>query len=133
MKSIERSIDMKRRFLLSLILVCILSVPITSYCVGPSVSKNTAAWDPPSPAESDLAGYYLYWKSGTQSFDNARRVQIATNVPTPTYLLTQLNLPAGVYTIGVAAYDTAGNESAMSNEVQWDNSYPSPARNLRLP
>lgn len=74
------------------------------------------AWDPTtthtdgSPA-TDLAGYRLYyWQA---SIGTLQRVDVGN---TTTYTLTGL-VDGGTYSLAVAAYDTAGNESANSNTI----------------
>jgi hypothetical protein len=90
-------------------------------CLGPSISKHTAVWD--ANAEEDLAGYYLYWKTPGGAFSDANRVTVPV-ASNPSYDLMQLSLPSGNYIIAVSAFDNEGNESALSEEVTWDASYP---------
>ena len=67
------------------------------------------AWD--SNAESDVAGYKIYY--GTASGKYTHSVNVG-NVTQAT-----LNLPKKKYYISLTAYDTYGNESDYSNEVSW--------------
>lgn len=60
--------------------------------------------------ESDLAGYYLYY--GTQSGVYGTKIDVGNAV---TY---QFNAQAGTtYYLAITAYDTSGNESGYSSEV----------------
>ena len=78
------------------------------------------AWDAPtikndgSPlADSDLAGYRVYYGESTGNYTESRDVGNATN-----YTLTNL-VPGQIYYIAVTATDTADppKESDFSNEV----------------
>jgi hypothetical protein len=70
------------------------------------------AWDPNS--ETDLAGYKLYY--GTQS-----RAQVAypesVVIDDKTATAYDIDLSSGTYFFGLSAFDIAGNESGLSNEV----------------
>ena len=94
--------------------------------IGPKIEKSTAAWD--ANTESDLAGYYLYWRTPTGAFSDAARRGVGLS-PAPTFNLTILALAPGVYVIAVSAYDLDANESGMSNEVTWDAAYPGNPKN----
>jgi hypothetical protein len=61
---------------------------------------------------TNLSGYEIHY--GTESQDYTQTVQI-TNASATSY--TVQNLPADTYYIAVTAYDSAGNESALSPEV----------------
>ncbi|MBE7503962.1 MAG: fibronectin type III domain-containing protein [Verrucomicrobiales bacterium] len=69
------------------------------------------AWDPsPSP---EVTGYYLYWGTVSQSYDNRKDVGLATTA-------TVTNLVAGtLYYFAVTAYESVGLESDYSNEVSY--------------
>jgi len=119
------------KFMVKLVvLVLVVLLPVMACALGPKISKSTAAWD--ANSEPDLAGYYLYWRTTTGTFQDANRVQVVTS-PTPTFSLLTLNLPSGVYVIAVSAYDTELNESGLSNEVNWDAAYPNAPANARIP
>ena len=116
-----------RKLLVILAFLALLSAPFTSFCIGPTIKLHTAAWD--ANTESDLAGYYLYWRTPTGTFSDVNRVAVA-KATAPTFDLLTLNLPSGTYVIAVSAYDSSGNESALSNEVSWDAAYPSTPKNV---
>lgn len=84
-------------------------------------ASYTMAWGPNT--EADLAGYYVYY--GTSQRTNVD----PNNCPTDGYkcgykekirvgkVTTHVfQLPRGKYYFAVTAFDTAGNESAFSNE-----------------
>ncbi len=69
-------------------------------------------WNPNT--ESDLAGYKVYVGTRPGQYD----VSGSPYVLGKTAAYTVANLPAGqTYYFAVSAYDSAGNESALSNEV----------------
>ena len=111
-----------------LVLVCMVFLLMGSsvYCLGPKIDKHIAAWD--ANTESDLAGYYLYWRTPTGTFSDTGRVVI-TKSSNPQYELLLLNLSSGVYVIAVSAYNTAGNESGLSAEVTWNATIPDAPKN----
>lgn len=111
-----------------LVLVLVVMFPIMACALGPSISKSTCVWD--ANSESDLAGYYLYWRTSAGTFQDANRVSVSVSA-TPSKKLTDLNLVPGEYIIAVAAYDTELNESGLSNEVTWDAAYPNAPKNLK--
>jgi len=121
---------MKHIFLI-LSLVFILFVPLSVYAVGPiMIDKHIAVWD--ANTESDLNGYYVYWRAPTGTWDNARRSAKVPVGPIPTYDLLQLNLPNGNYEVAVSAIDNAGNESGMSNIVPFPVDLPVAPKNVKL-
>jgi hypothetical protein len=72
----------------------------------------TFAWDP--IPDSDLAGYRLYY--GYASGQYSLSVDAGTST---TAALSDMD-DAQIYFFAVAAYDTAGNQSAFSNEIKYD-------------
>lgn len=77
----------------------------------------TLTWQPPTEntngtALTNLAGYYIHY--GTQSQNYTSTIQI-TNPGITTYVVE--NLPAGTYYFVIAAYNSAGEESADSLQV----------------
>jgi hypothetical protein len=67
------------------------------------------AWD--SNAESDVAGYKIYYGTASGKYTHSINVGNVTQAT--------LNLPKKKYYISLTAYDTYGNESGYSNEVSW--------------
>jgi len=118
------------KFMVKLVvLILVVLLPVMACALGPSISKSTAVWD--ANSETDLAGYYLYWRTPTGTFQDANRVTVAVS-STPSKKLTDLNLASGVYVIAVSAYDTELNESGLSNEVTWDAAYPDAPANTKV-
>jgi len=71
------------------------------------------SWSP--SASSDVAGYRVYWGTGSGSYVQAVGAGVNTGSAT-TYTVT--GLTAGrTYYFAVTAYDAAGNESAFSAEA----------------
>jgi len=114
-----------------LILLCVLFLLAGSqvYCLGPKIDKHIAVWD--ANSETDLAGYYLYWKIPTGTFSDANRV-VVVKTATPNFDLMTLSLPSGNYVIAVSAYNTYGNESGLSNEVDWNATIPDIPKNANI-
>lgn len=87
----------------------------TTTPVPATTGSATLAWTAPSQNTdgstlSDLAGYYVYYGSSASSLIN----RIA--VPDPgSSSYTVASLASGTYYFGLAAYNTAGVESALSN------------------
>lgn len=112
-------------FLLAFVFSCIgggslnnnVNVPLSSPPSPPS-GKYVARWD--ANSESNLAGYYLYWKNEGGSYSKKKRRQVAVG-SNPSYDLRYLKLPSGRHIIAVTAFDVYGNESGFSNEVAWDH------------
>jgi len=102
-------------------LALLLSLPFI-FGMGPKVDKHRAVWD--ANSESDLAGYYLYWRTPSGAFSDTNRVQIPGTPTSPEFDLSTLNLSVGTYFIAVTAYDMADNESGPSNEAPFDNTVP---------
>lgn len=113
-----------------IMLVClVLLIPTTSVCLGPKIDKHIAIWD--ANIESDLTGYYLYWRTPTGTFSDTNRVVVLKST-NPQYNLLLLNLSSGLYVIAVSAYNTAGNESALSAEVTWNATIPGAPKNTKI-
>ncbi|MGH7232362.1 MAG: BACON domain-containing protein [Nitrospiraceae bacterium] len=84
-------------------------IPVTLALTAPQSGVVSLSWDP--NAESDLAGYKIYF--GTASGSYASPVDVG-NVTT----FKLINLLRGkIYYFAVTAYDKSGNESGYSNEV----------------
>jgi len=69
----------------------------------------TLAWD--TNAESDVAGYKVYYGTGSEKYTHSKDVGNVTQVT--------LKLPKKKQYIALTAYDIYGNESDFSNIVSW--------------
>ena len=65
--------------------------------------------------ESDVAGYRIYYRTASQSYDSTRRVDIPEPCPN-WYRMTQLK-NWEINFVQMTAYDTSNNESNPSNEA----------------
>jgi hypothetical protein len=74
-----------------------------------AASSLTLAWDP-SP-EPDLAGYKIYYGTGSGDYDSV------LNVWNVTYYTVRYLAPETQYYFALTAYDIWGNESDFSDEV----------------
>ena len=83
---------------------------ITATCFA-LPSDFYAIWAPNT--ESDIAGYFLYWRNPTGTFNDTDKVQI--DHPTTEVHLTGLVGRGDI--IAVTAFDTSGNESDFSEEL----------------
>ena len=91
-----------------------------SITVGPGGTTGTATlgWTAPTTNTNglpltDLAGYRVYYGTSSTSLTNV--INVAPNADIGDYLVTGLS--AGTYYFQVTAYDTAGEESAPSNQI----------------
>jgi hypothetical protein len=86
---------------------------------GSNVS-GALVWDAPvsntdgSPA-TDVAGYKIYYGTVSGTYTGSIDAGNTTSIPLAT-LAASVPVP-GLYYIAVTAYDTAGNESVYSNEI----------------
>ena len=116
-----------------LALVLVFLSALSAFAVGPAmVDPHTAAWDPNT--ETDLAGYYVYFRPVTTpatAWDNTRRSAAVPVSATPRYNLLQLVTFNGSYEIMVTAFDQVGNESGPSNIVPFVVDLPSAPKNSR--
>jgi len=76
----------------------------------------TLSWVAPTEnvdgtALTDLAGYRVYYGTGSRSYTTMR------DVPGASTTSTSLTLSSGDYYVAMTALDGEGNESAYSNEV----------------
>lgn len=87
------------------------SVPVVLTVTAPATSSATLTWN--AVPDIDLAGYKVYRATATGGYG----APLAT-IPagTVTYLATGLQTGSTYYFV-ITAYDTAGNESTLSNEV----------------
>src|SRR4030042_6587966 len=81
----------------------------TGLCGFVYAAQLRLAWD--ANAEGNLAGYKLYYGTGSRSYGIPINVGKVT-----TYTLTGLT-GGQTYYLALTAYDTANNESSKSNEV----------------
>jgi hypothetical protein len=87
----------------------------TTSPAGTPQNSTTVKWIPPTENEdgtllTDLAGYKVYY--GTSSLNYSSSVDVGYVTQFKLY-----NLPPGTWYFAVTAYDTLGNESAISNEL----------------
>jgi hypothetical protein len=120
-------------------------LPIKIYCIfacslflltlfsPPSIysAELTLAWD--ANTESDLTGYYIYYKTGssgppyngTGSVEGNSPIQVPkatlNNSQNPEYTIHGLSDTEKIYFV-LTAYDTNGNQSGYSNEVFYQSS-----------
>ena len=94
----------------------------------PGVKQVQATWT--ANTETDLNGYYLYWRTASGSFSDANRIQCAKTATSQ--LLTGL-VPNNTI-IALTAFDTSGNESAFSATVPFavDGTAPSSPSGLAV-
>lgn len=83
--------------------------------MDPGPDGATLTWDPNT--EADLAGYKVYHSETSQMY-TLGTPEATIPVGTQTYVVTKL--AKGRHYFAVTAYDTAGNESALSMEVYKD-------------
>ena len=115
---------------LTFIAMLVVVVVVLAGCGGggqsalPGPGSNNGAgmlvWDAPSsntdgsPA-TDLAGYKIYY--GTVSGNYTASIDVGNSTSIPLTTLSSSVPVSGLYYIAVTVYDTAGNESAYSNEI----------------
>ena len=79
------------------------------YCSQGFAGDVSLAWD--ASESEDTIGYNVYYGNSSRNYDAPIDVGNQTSY-------TFSNLAAGTYYFSVTAYDSAGNESIYSNEVQ---------------
>lgn len=92
-------------FILALLIGLVMQCPDSAWATGVSISWNRNT-------ESDIAGYKVYYGTSARSYQNTLDVG-----PFTTAVIDGLN-SGTTYYFAVTAYDTSGNESADSQEVQ---------------
>ncbi len=117
-----------------IIFVLILFSPPSTYA-----ADVTLAWS--GNSESDLTGYYIYYKTGSSGAPYNGTVAVEGNSPIqvpvaeldnpayPEYTIHGLSDTETTYFV-LTAYDTEGNESGYSNEVFYQPSVDVPPSNL---
>ena len=104
-----------------LTIITILIILYAPLCFSmPGIVKWKLTWT--ANTETDLAGYYLYWKSGVQAFDNARRVDVGKVI---TYNLDTIPVNND---LALTAYDTSGNESLFSDSIFFEKDMVAPVK-----
>lgn len=99
-----------KRIILFLLLI---ASPVFAQTPPDLMSKDGGlSWD--ANTESDLAGYRVYVGSATGQYGPARDVGNVMEISR-----SALGLADGIYFAVVTAYDQAGNESGLSNEVNF--------------
>lgn len=90
----------------------------------------TLSWDAVTTNEDgtpadDLAGYLIYYAMEPIADNKSNATLLGETDAATTTLTAQVTIPSGgrVYFRG-AAFDTGGNESALSNEVSIDGTAP---------
>jgi len=106
-----------KTFILGIIVALLISTTVFGL---PGVKKWKLTWT--ANTETDLAGYYLYWKSGVQAFDNARRVDVGKVI---TYNLDTIPVNND---LALTAYDTSGNESLFSDSIFFEKDMVAPVK-----
>ena len=96
------------------LMLTVISLILTSSSFGARLS-----WD--ANSEGDLAGYNLYYGSLSQNYSSVVDVGNVTD-----YNLHNLNLNEGVTYMALTSYDTSGNESGFSEEVDYFAEYETP-------
>lgn len=86
----------------------------------PGSKEYEAYWN--ANTESDLAGYYLYWRTSSGSFNDTNRVDCGLD----TSILLTGNVPNKTI-LALTAYDDSGNESDFSAEVPFDQDGQAPS------
>jgi hypothetical protein len=79
------------------------------YCSQGFAGDVSLAWD--ASESEDTVGYNVYFGNSSRNYDTPIDVGNQTSY-------TFVNLAGGTYYFAVTAYDSAGNESIYSNEVQ---------------
>jgi hypothetical protein len=115
-----------KKILFVLMLLCIASNGFA--LPGVKTQNMQATWT--ANTETDLNGYYLYWRTNTGQFSDANRIACAKTATSQ--ILTGLVPPNTI--IALTAFDVAGNESGFSNEVPFvvDGTAPSSPQSLKI-
>ncbi len=77
---------------------------------------GTAALQWSASADTRVVGYRVYWGTRSRQYDQTLGQGARASAGTTSHVVT--NLPTGrLYYFAVTAYDSAGNESAFSDEA----------------
>ena len=108
-----------------LLLILLLLVPLTIRALPSVEYGNQLSWSPVTTTIegvpiTDLAGYKIYWRQSTvEVYDDSRSITINDPIVT-SYMIINMGLPAdGNYMVTLTAFNTAGEESDFSNEVNF--------------
>lgn len=85
----------------------------------PGPKQYEAAWI--ANTEADLAGYYLYWRDPSGTFNDTDKVDCGLST---TQLLT--GVVPNKTVLALTAYDTSENESEFSEELPFDQDSQAP-------
>ena len=104
-----------------------VSVVVIFFAFGNSISYGgsktlTFAWD--ANTEEDLDGYRLFQRTKSSSYDYANPVKDIEETETSCSIVVDIE---GEYYWVARAYDTSGNESADSNEVNYRVDFTAPS------
>ena len=84
----------------------------------PGVKDWVACWD----VNTEASGYFLYWRSVSDIFDDQRKLDCGLSTTQP---LTGI-VPNGSY-ISATCYDDVGNESEFCEEILFDKDSVAPS------
>jgi hypothetical protein len=95
-----------------------LAIPIICLIFNSPLSADNlkVSWN--ANLEADLKGYKVHWGTSTRNYTNHSDIIISTD-----YNVTDLT-PGNIYYFAVTALDTANNESAYSDEVNYTLAVP---------
>jgi chitodextrinase len=100
------------------LLSALLFFGLVLVAAGARAAEVTLAWD--ANRESDLEGYGVYYKAGTEGppygFFGYVALSDLADQDSPTFAVSGLQ-PDTRYHFAITAYDSAGNESALSASV----------------
>src|SRR5574337_191831 len=98
--------------------IALLLISVVTACATPTPVVSTLSWD--TYTDSNAVGFYVYWRQNNASsaYNNTNRVQLTgiTTVQDAISAVVPVTHPSSVCFV-LTAYDSAGNESAFSNEA----------------